>query len=92
MGGVAPARHPQPVGAGGGGRHPVSDDEDNAAEKRGDERIRLSVPEVRALLLKLVWAAVPLADRVLAWSAWRRRHPYRARACHYRTRGARPPD
>ncbi len=23
---------------------------------------------------------------------WRRRHQYRARACHYRTRGARPPN
>ncbi|MFO0847573.1 MAG: hypothetical protein U0871_11720 [Gemmataceae bacterium] len=54
--------------------------------------IRLSVPEVRTLLLRLVWAAAPLAERVLAWSRWRRRHQYRARACHYRRRGARPPN
>ena len=54
--------------------------------------IRLSVPEVRKLLLRLVWAAVPPAEQVLAWSRWRRRHQYRARACHYRRRGARPPD
>jgi len=54
--------------------------------------IPLSVPEVRKLLLKLLWAAVPEDEKVLAWSVWRRRHQHRARACHYRTRGARPPD
>jgi hypothetical protein len=50
------------------------------------------VPEVRKLLLKLVWDRLASADDALAWSAWRRRHQHRARACHYRTRGARPPD
>jgi hypothetical protein len=50
------------------------------------------VPEVRGLLLKLVWAFVASADDVLAWSAWRRRHQHRARACHYRKRKAKPPD
>ena len=54
--------------------------------------IPLSVPEVRRLLLRLLWAAVPDDDQVLAWSVWRRRHQYRARACHHRNRGARPPD
>jgi hypothetical protein len=54
--------------------------------------IRLSVSEVRKLLLRLVWAFVPDAERVLAWSAWRRRHQHRARECHYKKRGARPPD
>lgn len=52
----------------------------------------LSVPEVRKLLLKLLWAAVPQDETVLAWSAWRRRHQHTARECHYRKRGARPPD
>ena len=54
--------------------------------------IRLSVPEVRKLLLKLVWTIVSPAERVLAWSVWRRRHQQRARHYHYKRRGARPPD
>jgi hypothetical protein len=52
----------------------------------------VSVPEVRKLLLRLVWAAVPSAERTLAWSAWRRAHQYRARKAHYKKRGARPPE
>ena len=52
----------------------------------------LSVPEVRKLLLKRVWDAVPVEDRVLAWSVWRRRHQHRARECHYRKRAAEPPN
>ncbi len=54
--------------------------------------IALSVPEVRKLLLRLVWDRVPEAEQVLAWSQWRREHQHRARRCHYRTRGARPPN
>lgn len=53
--------------------------------------IALTVPEVRVLLLRLVWPRVPTAEGVLAWSAWRRAHQYRARRCHYRARGADPP-
>lgn len=52
----------------------------------------LSVPEVRKLLLKLLWAVVPEDETVLAWSTWRRRHQHRARECHYRKRRAKPPD
>ncbi|MBX3401616.1 MAG: hypothetical protein KF873_23040 [Gemmataceae bacterium] len=48
--------------------------------------------EVRKLLLKLVWAFVPDAEQVLAWSLGRQRHQHRARGCHYRKRGAEPPD
>jgi hypothetical protein len=44
------------------------------------------VPEVRRLLE----VALPLPERGvrerLAWSYWRRRKCYRARACHYRHR------
>ena len=54
--------------------------------------IRVSVPEVRKLLLRLVWAFAPQADEVLAWSVWRRRHQHRARESHYKKRGAEPPD
>lgn len=54
--------------------------------------IGLSVPEVRKLLLKLAWGELPSAEKVLAWSEWRRAHQYRARTYHYQKRGARVPD
>jgi hypothetical protein len=54
--------------------------------------IALTVPEVRNLLLRLVWAQVREPDEVLAWSDWRREHQYRARASHYKRRKAKPPD
>lgn len=53
--------------------------------------IPLTVPEVRKLLLRLVWDRLSVEEQALAWSAWRRAHQHRARQCHYRTRGARPP-
>ena len=34
----------------------------------------MSVPEIRKLLLKVVWGLVPEAEKVLAWSEWRRAH------------------
>ena len=52
----------------------------------------MSVPEVRKLLLRVVWATVPDAEKALAWSAWRRIHQHRARRYHYRKRKAQPPD
>ncbi len=88
--GLAPARHAEPVGAGRGGRGPRPGG--RAAAKGGRGLVRLSVPGVRTLLLRLVWASTRSADDVLAWSAWRRRHQCRARACHYRRRRARPPN
>jgi hypothetical protein len=48
----------------------------------------VSVPEVRRLLLALAWAALPEAERVLAWSSWRRAHQARARRSHYKRRKA----
>ena len=54
--------------------------------------VRLSVPEIRKLLLRLVWALVPDDEKALAWSEWRRAHQHRARACHYKKRKARAPD
>ncbi|MBN9523873.1 hypothetical protein J0H58_36080 [bacterium] len=47
---------------------------------------------MRRLLLNLVWAVMPDAEKVLAWSEWRRAHQYRARASHYKWRKAKPPD
>jgi hypothetical protein len=49
----------------------------------------LTVPEVRRLLCRLVWNAIPPPQRSLDWSHWRRRHQAIARRCHYQRRLAR---
>jgi hypothetical protein len=49
------------------------------------------VPEVRRLLLKLVWSGLSPAEWALAWSAWRREHQATARRCHWKRRLAMPP-
>jgi hypothetical protein len=46
---------------------------------------------VRQLLLKLVWDRLSEAERMLAWSAWRRQHQATARRCHGKKRLAKPP-
>ncbi len=46
--------------------------------------LRLSVPEVRHLLARLIWPASCSASRVLAWSWWRRCH--QGRASYYHTK------
>ena len=64
-----------------------------AGRKRGGAGLLpLTVPEVRKLLRRLVWERLTPAEQALAWSAWRRAHQQRARQCHYRARGARPPN
>ena len=68
MDGLAPARDAEPVGLGGRGRDPLADPEGRDPKKKSGRLIGLSVPEVRKLLLKLVWNWVPEAGRVLAWS------------------------
>jgi hypothetical protein len=45
-----------------------------------------TVPEVRRLLWRLVWARPPDPERVINWSLWRRAHQQRARRCHWRRR------
>jgi hypothetical protein len=54
--------------------------------------IGLTVPEVRRLLVRLLWSRLPDVDEVLSWSEWRRAHQAFARRCHYKKRGADPPD
>ena len=54
--------------------------------------IPLTVPEVRKLLLRLVWDRLTPEAQALAWSEWRRAHQHRARHYHYRRRGARAPN
>jgi hypothetical protein len=46
----------------------------------------LTVPEVRRLLVALVWTTPVEPGLVLAWSRWRRRHQARARRAHYQRR------
>jgi hypothetical protein len=48
--------------------------------------VPLTVPEVRRLLWRLVWARPPDPAQAIAWSLWRRRHQQRARRCHWRRR------
>jgi hypothetical protein len=43
----------------------------------------LTVPEVRRLLVALIWPTLTEPGLVLAWSRWRRRHQARARRAHY---------
>lgn len=46
----------------------------------------LTVPEVRRLLWRLVWVAMPVAAFVLGWSVWRRQHQACAKHYHYKKR------
>jgi hypothetical protein len=50
------------------------------------ELIPLTVPEVRRLLVALVWSTPPPEEQIVRWSFWRRRHQARARRCHYKRR------
>ena len=50
------------------------------------ELIPLTVPEVRRLLVALVWSEPVPVERTMHWSFWRRRHQARARRCHYKRR------
>ncbi len=49
--------------------------------------VPLSVPELRRLLARTVWAVVPSVAFVLAWSLWRRHKQLLAKRAHYRRRG-----
>jgi hypothetical protein len=46
----------------------------------------LTVPEVRRLLWRLIWARPPDCEAARAWSHWRRRHQQRARQSHWKRR------
>jgi hypothetical protein len=52
----------------------------------GLDLLPLTVPEVRRLLVALVWTTPVEPGLVLAWSYWRRRHQARARRAHYQQR------
>jgi hypothetical protein len=79
------------VGAGFSGGDPVKSIADAAAKKGGAKLIRLSVPEVRKLLVMIVWNTIIREKHALDWSDWRRRHQYQAKYYHYRRRSANGP-
>jgi hypothetical protein len=45
--------------------------------------LALTVPELRRLLVRLVWLPPRSPAFTLGWSVWRRRHQATARRCHY---------
>jgi len=53
--------------------------------------VPVSVQESRRLPCRLLWRGVHSIEYVFAWSAWPRRHQYRAPQRHYRRRGFVPP-
>ncbi|MGV9375596.1 hypothetical protein ACWDRB_07270 [Nonomuraea sp. NPDC003707] len=58
-----------------------------AAQPSGtDDRIPLTLPEVRRLPAALVLATTHTITGILRWSDWRRRHQATARHCHYQRR------
>jgi hypothetical protein len=50
--------------------------------------VALTVPELRRLLVRLVWHLPPDPIFTLGWSVWRRRHQATARHCHYQRQRA----
>jgi hypothetical protein len=50
------------------------------------QHIPITVPEVRRLLVRLIWFSSYPPERVLAWSRWRRQHQKTAQRCHRRCR------
>jgi hypothetical protein len=80
------------VGVGRGDGHPLAGSADVVAKKEDAKLIRLSVPEVRKLLLQVVWDFVIPEPHVFDWSRWRRRHQYYAKYYHYKRRNAAIPQ
>src|SRR4051812_44599457 len=62
---VAPARDPEPVRAGRAGGDPLPGREAGGAKKGGAGLIPLTVPEVRKLILRLVWERLTPAEQAL---------------------------
>jgi hypothetical protein len=52
----------------------------------GPGMLPLTVPEVRRLLVALIWPTRTEPGLVLAWSRWRRRHQARGRRPHHQRR------
>ena len=46
----------------------------------------MTIPEIRRLIYRLVWAYNPEHFFTLVWSVWRRQHQQIAKDCHYKRR------
>lgn len=46
----------------------------------------MTVPEIRRLIYRLVWAYLPAPFFTLMWSVWRRQHQQIAKDYHYKRR------
>jgi hypothetical protein len=87
--GLVSAHHPDAAGARVPGRHPRPCQQRRRC--KGGRRgltgglgvAPLTVPEVRRLLVALVWTMPVQPGLVLTWSRWRRRHQAWARRAHY---------
>jgi SRSO17 transposase len=56
---------------------------EHARHPAPDGQVTLTRNEIAWLLSALINRPAPGRPRRLAWSAWRRRHQYRAKTCHY---------
>ena len=91
--GLASPCHALAAGARGAGFGPQAGLRASPKKSTGEvELIRLSSPEIRRLLVRLLWVRLSEVEEVLDWSEWRRAHQAFARRCHYKKRGAEPPD
>jgi hypothetical protein len=92
LAGLVPAHHPGLVGPRLLGRHSSQGHHEQGRKggrgglTGGLGLLPLTVPEVRRLLVALVWTPPVQPSLVLAWSRWRRRHQARARRAHYQRR------
>ena len=57
-------------------------------EKTPGGQVPLSVPELRHLLIHLLWRGWHSVEHLLHWFQWRRYHQFHALRCHYRKRGS----
>ena len=55
------------------------------------ELVPLTEPEIRRLLLAIVWPRLVDSEKALLWSYWRRKHQALAMKCHYKKRRLRNP-
>jgi hypothetical protein len=53
-------------------------------KKPSANKVPLSVPEIRHLLVFLLWRGRYGLEHLLHWSDWRRRHQFLARVCYFR--------
>jgi hypothetical protein len=88
LGGLVPTRDLEPAGLGisRGSARRSEPAASRSAFKKGANLIPLTEPEIRRLLLAIIWPRLTNIERALVWSDWRRHHQALARAAHYRRR------